>query len=248
MDSSRLLTALIVFLSAQAGYAADQIEFPEEELATESVLPVFDETVVVRNRAVTVKNRFEVGGGAGLNLLEPLYNNLVFNLSGAYHFDETHGVAVTAMFQQTGLSGNGEDLRDGVGGILNPIDVSLAPSPEYFIFGNYQATAYYGKISITKTKAMNLSLYGLLGAGVVSFGDSTEPALNFGFGQKLYFTNNFALRIDFSVAGYNGPDPTNPKPGIDIGSGGGNPSRTSSDFESQFYLRSFLTAGVVYLL
>ena len=246
MKTSKIFAALILFLSAPAGWAADQIEFPEEELATESVLPVFDETVVVRNRAVTVKQRFELGGGFGLNLLEPLYNNFVYNLSGAYHLDETHGVNVTAMFQQSGLSGNGEDLKAGKGGILNPIDASLAPSPEYFVFGNYQATAYYGKISITKTKAMNLSLYGLLGLGVVSFGDSTEPALNFGFGQKLYFSKNFAIRIDFSMAGYNGPDPTNPKAGISISPG--QPSRNSDDFESEFYLRSFLTAGVVYLL
>ena len=237
------LASLCIFSVAPA-WAAEQIEFPEEELATESVLPVFDETVVVRNRKVTVSNRFELGMGLGLNLLEPLYNNNVYNLSGAYHFDETNGMNVTAVFQGSGLSGNGEDLKNGKG-IDSTFDASRAPSPENYLFANYQATAYYGKISVTKTKAMNLSLYGLLGLGLVSFTDSTEPALNIGFGQKLYFSKNFALRADFSVAGYNGPDPTKPK-GLPLTTT--NPSRNSDDFESTFYFRSFLTLGFVYLL
>ena len=239
-----IAVASLCFLGSLNTSLADQIEFPEEELATESVLPVFDETVVVRNRKVTVSNRFEIGGGVGLNLLEPLYNNTVFNLSGAYHFDETNGVNFTAVFQQSGLSGNGEDLKEGKG-IDSTFDASRAPSPENYLFGNYQATAYYGKISITKQKAMNLSLYGLLGLGLVQFTDSSEPAVNLGFGQKLYFSENFALRADFSVAGYNGPDPTKPKDGP-LTTGGAQLS--SDDFESTFYFRSFLTVGVVYLL
>ena len=240
--SSYVIASLCLFATPQT--FAEQIEFPEEELATESVLPVFDETVVVRNRKVTTTGRFELGLGAGLSLLEPLYNNNAFSLSGAYHLDETHGINFTAVLMQSGLSGNGEDLRDGKG-IDSTFDASKAPAPENYIFANYQATAYYGKISVTKSKAMNLALYGLLGLGLVQFSDSTEPALNLGFGQKLYFSENFALRADFSVAGYNGPDPTKPK-GAPLTATG--PSRSSDDFESTFYFRSFLTFGVVFLL
>jgi hypothetical protein len=53
-------TILAFIICAASPYApAETIEFPEEELATESVLPVFDKTVVVRNRTITRAGRVD---------------------------------------------------------------------------------------------------------------------------------------------------------------------------------------------
>ena len=57
------LFSFIVFAAFTA--RAETIEFPEEELSTESVLPVFDKKVVVRQRAVKTAGRFEIGVGGG---------------------------------------------------------------------------------------------------------------------------------------------------------------------------------------
>ena len=55
--------------------------------------------------------------------------------------------------------------------------------------GEYQLTAYYGKISITKSFVVNLSLYGLVGLGQVSFGDSSMSlAVGFWFGAKSFIS------------------------------------------------------------
>lgn len=237
-----ILTGLLFFavlVSLPAG-AAEEIELPEEELAKESVLPVFDKTVVVRNRAVKLSERFEASLSGGLNLLEPFYTNLAYSFGGAYHFDEMHGISASIMFLQTDLSSNAEALKNGEG-IDSPYDPSLGPTIESLYFANYQFTAYYGKVSVTKSKAMNLSLYGLAGLGLVNWTDSTSFALNTGFGQKLYFTPNIAFRMDLNLAIFQGPDVTSK----DLPTGG--QTRGSDYFEETLFFRTYLTAGLAVL-
>lgn len=235
----------IFFMLVLNGHVSNaaEIELPEEELAKESVLPVFDKTVVVRNRAVTLTERFEVSANLGLNLLEPFYTNAVYGFGGAYHFDEMHGVAFSGMFLQTELTSNAKALQAGEGltDSGQTFDASKAPTVDSMLFASYQLTAYYGKVSLTKNRAMNLSLYGLLGGGLVNWSDHTELALNAGLGQKLYITPNVALRADLNMAIYQGPDITSkelPATG---------PSRESDYFDDTIYFRTFLTVGLAYL-
>lgn len=246
MDSHLRTTQLFaIFISAAMisiqTRAAEPIEFPEEELATESVLPVFDEKVAVRGRIVKTANRFEVGGGVGLNLIEALYDNFTYNMAASYHFDEESAVTMLGTFTSNELSNMGKDLKAGRG-IDTYFDASKAPSPEYFFSGNYQFTAYYGKVSVTKSTAMNLSMHGMAGVGAVSFGDSVEPLLNVGVGQRLYFTPSIALRLDLHLMIFRGPDPTS-KTLTNT-----DPVRTSDELEKTLYYRSFLAGSLVFLL
>src|SRR5690606_13354541 len=117
---------------------------------TETVLPVFENAPVVKNRSVKTAGRFELGGGAGFTMTEALYNKMNFNLGGSYHFDETHGVNLALLFIMSGLSDKGEKLKRGEG-IGSPFDPSLAPSPETMFWASYQFTAFYGKISLSKS-------------------------------------------------------------------------------------------------
>jgi len=243
----RFYLIVTVMLSAHSFALAQTIEFPEEELATESVLPVFDKTMVVRERTVKTAKRIEVGGGAGLNLVEPLYEQMVFNLTASYHLDELHGFNINSLFLSTGLSAAGEDLKAGNGLVPpNKFDASRAPTVESMFFLNYQFTAYYGKISLAKQTVMNLSLYGTAGVGMVNWSDASEIGLSAGVGQKLYFTPNVGLRLDLMLALYQGPDPTNPNnagkslPPTD-------PIRDSSYFDSTIYIRPFLTGALIVL-
>lgn len=224
-------------------HAAETIELPEEELAAESVLPVFDKTVAVRNRLVSTKSKVELGGGIGLNLIEGLYNNTVFHGQLTYHFSEEKALSIFAILASDELSNTGKDLKAGDGILPNTFDASLAPSPEYFIIANYQFTAYYGKVSISKTRAMNLALYGLAGGGFMSWSDGEfSPVLNAGIGQKFYFTPQFALKADLQMKIYQGPDITSK----DLDAGG--PKRDSSYFSEETFFRPFLTIGAVFLL
>ena len=234
----------LLCVSAKAD--VEKIEFSDEELAQESVLPVFSKTSVVKNRLVKTDGRFAAALGLGLNLGEPLYDPLVFNLNLTYHLNEVSAVNVNLIMSQNGLSNMGTDLQEGRGLTGRNFDASRAPSPELFTFLNYQYTGYYGKVSITKQTVMNLMLYGLLGIGTVSFGDSQSVALNAGVGQKFYFTNNFALRFDLSLALYEGPDPTQPNTTDSLLEAGGE-KLGSDEFESTLFVRSFLMVNASYL-
>jgi outer membrane beta-barrel protein len=226
---------------------ADVVEFPEEELATESVLPVFDKKSVVRERKIKTEKRFELGGGVGLNLVEPLYEQMVFNLTASYHFDEIHGANLSMYFLRDGLSTAGSDLKAG-NGLIDPntFDASRAPTIESMFFANYQFTAYYGKLSLTKQSTMNLSLYGIAGAGLVNWTDTSTLGLDVGIGQKLYVNKNLGFRLDLMVSMYSGPDPTSPKTaGKQLPAGGA--KLDSNQFDSTYYIRPFLTGSVIYL-
>ena len=240
---SNIFFFLLISSFLSAAYAAETIELPEEELATESVLPIFDKTVAVRNRLVKTEGRFEVGGGLGFNLIEGIYTNTVFNGALSYNFSEEKAVTIHGLIGSSELSNTGKDLKMGKGlSGGKTFDASLAPAPEMFLTGSYQFTAYYGKFSVSKTKAMNISLYGLGGGGFMTWSDGElSPILSAGVGQKVYFTPNVALRTDLQMMIYQGPDITSrdlPANGV---------KRESGYFSTETFFRPFLNAGVVFL-
>lgn len=199
------LTLLCASLSASQSRAAETIEFPKEELAAESVLPVFDNPVSVKNKRVLTAQRWEIGPTAGLSLLEPFFSTLSYGATLGYHMKEETGINVFGVMFAQGISSNAQGLNP-VPGTTTNVNLQYAPAPKYLLLANYQYTGFYGKISITKDYVMNLSLFGTLGAGLFGVGDSVNPALNLGIGQKLYFSPNWALRLDFRMIPYYGPD------------------------------------------
>jgi outer membrane beta-barrel protein len=87
------------------------------------------------------------------------------------------------------------------------LDFSRAPKQKFAAFGNYEYKAYYGKVSFTKQGTMNLSTYPLIGLGLLGYDSKTYPGLDFGIGQKFYFSKNFGLRIDYKFQYAQGPSP-----------------------------------------
>lgn len=239
---SALCLLLMLFLNSAA--QAEVIRFPEEELATESVLPVFDNPLAVKNRTVQTNKRFEVGGGAGYNLTEPFFNQLGFGANATYHMDDIHGVNVFGTFFMDGLQSSAEGLKN-ISGTADKINLEYGPSTEWIGTVNYQHTAFYGKISLTKDYVMNLSLFGLAGLGGVSIGGKMFPLFTFGLGQNFHFTPNLALRVDLRFLIHQGPN---------LVGGASNPlvqatsNHTVDEFEKRLFIGSLLSAGVSWLI
>ena len=171
------------------------------------MLPKFENQRGVLNRRITTAGRFEFGGGGGLALNEPFYNPINMHLQATYHLDEIHGINFMGYLFLDGLSQYGGDQLATATNLGDPFDADEAPRPEQLFLGSYQIQAFYGKISLTKKSVMNLALVGLVGGGLLNY-DSGDayPALNFGFAQKFYFGQRIALRFDFRVLAYQGPD------------------------------------------
>lgn len=209
------IALLLICFFAQAyiplAHAA-QVTFPEDELAQEAVLPVFDEKIAIKNRRVNHEKRFELNLFGSSVLSEAIYLPYNYGLSLTYHFDNTRGIHIMGSFFPEGLTENGEKLRNGdvvpISGGTKYFDASRAPHKEFMLAAHYQYTAYYGKISVTKQSTMNLSLYGLAGGGFYMMGGEIAPMVNLGFGQRFYFTKGVALRLDFLLSSYYGVDIT----------------------------------------
>jgi outer membrane beta-barrel protein len=241
-----LLLGLTLLLSCGRAFAED-IEVPEEELARESVLPVFDQNRSVLNRNVVTSGRLELGIGAGLEVNEPYYNDLMFTAEGTYYFNDVSALNVQGLFWNSGLSSYGDQLKSPPSDGTAPdpdydsFDAEKAPHPEWGIFGNYQFTAYYGKISVTKKGVMNLSLFGIAGLGYINMGEVNSFGLNLGLGQNLFITKNLGLRFDLRWLIFQGPDATSQslKPTD-------NPSAGS--FSDRIYYNTQLGLGLIFVL
>ncbi len=217
-----LQRCLAVFLIGCAWAAAAppagavKIRFPREELARESVLPLFKDPKMVLDRRVTLKNRIELGLSGSYGLDEPYYFPWYATGLLAFYFAEHHGVSLMGSYFPPYASRYEETTKNieatksaAAGKSFHP---RAAPHPLMMAFVNYQYTPYYGKISLAKRFVLNLSIYGFGGPGLMVFNDNGKtPALNIGFGQKLYLARWLAVRGDFIMYGYYGPAPAKMK-------------------------------------
>ena len=199
-----------------AGEAAKstKVRFSKEELAKESVLPVFDPMHLVLGRNVTLSKRLEGGVSVSFGLDEPFYFPAYVTGLLAFYISEAHGMSVTGTWfpplKETflGFSWDGVQLKNPKQPEVEPIDVWKVPYPQMTGFLNYQYTPFYGKISVAKKIVTNLSIYGFAGPGIIMFNESTiKPAGNMGVGLKIYFNRWLALRGSLRFYGYYGPAP-----------------------------------------
>lgn len=197
------LTVLVISLLSENVFA-DVVELPQEELAQESVLPKFDRPDSVRQRNVSTENRFELGGYYGWNILEPIQNQAKFGLNLGYHWSETSAFTLNYSHWLGGLN---TFYTDGLSQAPKNLDFDRAPKIKYSLYGHYEWKIFYGKISLTKQGVLNLTTYPIFGLGMTAYEHKNYPGVDFGIGQKFYFSKNFALRADFKLQYGNQPSP-----------------------------------------
>lgn len=239
-----LLACLISIVSR-----ADEIEFPDEELARETTLPVFEKRRAVLNRIVETEGRIEFGGGMGLEMNEPYYNDIMVQVMGTYNLTDTSAINVQGLMWMDGLSTYGEQLKVGRVGGTNPVesfDAMKAPHPQWGIFGNYEFIAYYGKISLTKQTVMNLNLFGIAGLGYINMDTANAIALNLGVGQNFFFTKRFGLRADVRWLIFQGPNATTQR--LSSRAGDISPTPAASSFGNRIYYNSQVGLSAIFIL
>ena len=237
------------------------IQFPEKELASEYVFPIFKNPQAVLNRNVTLHQRFEIKFSGMLRTDEPFYFPFSASTNLSFYWNESHGIGISGLFFIPGLNSRGKDLKapgrgikdsDDPNKVASYFDASLAPSPFLGGFLNYQFSPLYGKISITKTTVFNFALYSFLGLGGVALKHGSGPlqvipASHFGLGQKVYFGSYFALDIGIDFLVYRGANPVSRK--LRWKPNENRPARPAyKSFEKDIFLRFLARAGIVILL
>lgn len=233
-----LLTLIILFVST-ATFAAPSIELPEDELAKESVLPVFKKPGMVRMRNVVTAKKLEMGLNFGWLMSEPIFDTSRLGVSGYYHTDENTAWGGIFYAHSTGLS---EYAKQLAGPGFN-LDFNRAPKPLYSVYLDYNKKLFYGKMSVSKNKSINTHLQALLGLGMTQYeSNKTYPSLSGGVGYKFYFTSNFSLRTDLRLLIHQAPTPFkkgalpegNPDPGYGV-------------FKDRIHYTNTLDVGINYL-
>ncbi len=228
---------------------AEVIEFPEEELAQESVLPKFDKPDVVKNRNVTTANKFEVSPYLGFNVTEPIYNQTRFGAKFGYHWSEESTINLNFAKHSSGLN---TQYTDALKSQYN-LDFSRAPAVNYSYYINYEYKVFYGKISLTKQGTLNLITSPIFGVGMTAFETKSYPGFMAGIGQKFYFTKSIALAFDLLAQYSQAPSPflagrmkTAPSSGT-AGSGLGDIVPQKGEFEDKWSLSTIMNLGVTFV-
>lgn len=192
-----------ILVTASLAQASETIDLPEEELAKESVVPVFDRPVSVKNRNVVTEGRVDMNLFYGLALTEPIFNVSRFGLNLYYNTSENHAFGLIFSKNSSGLSMYAKQLNE----TPYNLDFARAPGPDSTILLDWNMKMFYGKMSLTKNGVYNLSLYSTLAGGLVKYAHKSYPAVAAGLGQKFYLSRNFALRFDMRLFMHQAPIP-----------------------------------------
>ncbi|MFN8846750.1 MAG: outer membrane beta-barrel domain-containing protein [Bdellovibrionales bacterium] len=183
---------------------AQNIELSEDELAKESVLPVFEKPGMVRSRNIVTEKKFEMGVYYGWLMTEPIFDVSRLGFAGYHHATEDTAWGGIFYAHSTGLS----DYAKQLGGTGFDLDFNRAPKPLYSVNLDYNKKLFYGKMSISKLKSINTHLQALLGVGLTQYQNNTNYfSLSAGVGYKFYFTNHLSLRTDLRLLIHQAPTP-----------------------------------------
>lgn len=233
---SGLIAVLVLLMSVPL--PAQQMNLPKDELAQESVYPLFDNPKSVRNRNIKDASTFDVGIFGGMAITEPIANTSKFGLSLNYHLSEAHALGLIYAKNSTGLSKDAQGLKNDFG-----LDFTRAPYPEYSLMADYNYKMYYGKLSVTKNGVINTSIYVSAAAGMIKYIHKSYPAVAFGIGERFYFTDHLALKLDLRLFLNNAPSPFKAgalREGID-------PVPSYNDFSDKMTYTTNLELGLNYL-
>ncbi len=220
MGLKRLCFLFLCTFGATA-QAKEVIELPKEELARESVLPAFENAPMVKSRNVTTDGRLEFGGFYGMALTEPIANLSRLGMAVYYHSSEDSAWGAFFTKNLGGLSDYAKQLYG-----TYRLDFNRAPMPDSTLMLDYNYKMLYGKMSLTKTNVLNLSLYTSFAAGMIKYVHKSFPAIAGGLGQKVYFGKQWSFRADLRLFAHQAPIPflagnpgiheTNGVPGYDL--------------------------------
>ncbi len=239
MKFNYLLLAVVISvlgLSTQ-GIAASDLELPIEELAKESVLPVFDRLEIVRARKVKTAGKWEVSGNFSWLMSEPIFDTSRVGMSVYKHTDEETSWGGQFFYYSSGLSEYSKQLKKQY-----RLDYNRAPKPQYGAFVDYNMKLFYGKMSLSKNTTMNTHLLGLLSAGMTQYENQMYPGVTAGVGYKFYFSSNISLRTDLRLFIHQAPIPF--KQGAILET---DPVPDKSSFKERIHYTNLLDIGLNWL-
>ena len=229
----------LFFVKAQA----KDIQFSGSELSQDTLLPIFDEKAMVKNPRVKLKDSFGLSASGSIILTEPVFREISGGVTASYHFSERSALSASYYYWNRKVSGDGENLQGEVPP-NSDIDFETTPSIDHSYFVDFRQTAFYGKISLSKSRVINLLFHGGAGVGGLKIGDKTVLGGRVILGQKIYFAPKVALGLELAVMFYKGPNPMKPKESSLVLEAD---DRSFDDFETKMFIKPVLRTGISFL-
>ena len=215
---------VFVLLFCSFWIKAREIRFPEEELAAESVLPIFSKNnQVTMNRNVKLKYKITAMGSLDYRADDPFYHRLAFSSELGFFLNEAHGLSLLGLYFSEGISAIGKFFSEGDKKLQNiSFYAAEAPHPKYAFLLNYNWVPFYGKLSLLKNIVMNYNISFHLGAGALALIQDQSPGpyelydfsnLRFspiiisGLNQKIFIGKKFYIHGWLRFFLYYGPNP-----------------------------------------
>lgn len=193
-----LICTVLISLSVQA----QELSFPDEELPSESVIPVLDSPMAVLNRTLTYTWRMEATVFTGWLLDEPFYANQYFGVAGLYHFSEMTSWGLMYRKWSTGLSSYSNQFDQA-----NNLDFSYGSGPESSISLLYEHRPFYGKISFTKNFVAPLTIALQAEAGTINYGGINLPLVGGALCHRLFFNKHHGVELTLRLLLHQALDP-----------------------------------------
>lgn len=233
-------SVVLAMLINTVASASEVVELPPEELAQESVLPIFDKPLSVKNRNVVTAGKIDIDLFYGYAMTEPIANVSKLGAGIYYNFNEDHALGLFFATNLAGLSDYAKQIEQTP---ATHLDLSKAPMPKNTIMLDYNLKAFYGKMSISKSIVFNTIVYGSGSVGVVQYEHKTFPGIALGVGQKFYFNRDWALRLDLRLYANQGPVPFLAGNKMQVGT----PRPSYDEFSERVLFTTNLDVGLSYL-
>ena len=177
-------------------YVVKETVVDDDELPSESVIPITDNSSSVLNKRVTFAKRFQLDLGTGSVLDEPLINSSYFIVRGSYYMAEEYSFGLGGRSRFGGKTTYSQQLNEGTA----QLEFERAPAPTESYFVSFGYNFYYGKLSLGKNLVIPASTKLDTDFGMQTFGSSTKPFLQSAITQSFYMNKYISIGLSIGLS------------------------------------------------
>ena len=214
----------------------------DDELPSESVTPITDNSSSILHKKVKFTKRFQLDVNTGSVLDEAIVNSSYFLVRGSYFTNEEYSFGVGLRSRFGGRTTYSDQLYAGSA----QLDFDRAPAPTSAHFVSFGYGFYYGKISLGKNMVIPASTKLESDFGLQTFGSTSKPFLQTAVNQSFFANKYLALGFSIGLSLAQVADPTSVNVRSTSPAGPTNPSESS--FSNKIQFNQFLSVNLSLLL
>lgn len=229
---------LFIFLilgGPQLASAAEQIQFSEDILPTESVIPRLDSQDMVIHRAVDHDKRFEAKADLMWVLDELFSDGKLLGVTFHYHLNNDLGLGFKYYQYSVGFNQYKEGF-DSKG-----VRIERGPQPKSIMALSLVNRILYGKISIGKQKVLPLTVDVQYDLGLNKYGTKNLFYSAVSLSNKLFVKKHIIIDLSYGIQFHDVINPVS----VDVRQA--SPVAAESEFKKKFQVSQAISIGLGYL-